>query len=157
MPQRTLVDQELIGIQSRFQNKEFVYRGLEFEKLPAFQQRISDEFPQAQILPTNTQPDETICNQDGQFIQICCVKPVPDEIPQDQQHVTSMEGLTVPSKIQKSQDRMSISKFVYDRPFHQGKRDKGNEFKVRPPWRVETKYRQEYLPWDDSGTIRNVR
>ncbi|XP_059098752.1 dedicator of cytokinesis protein 3-like [Tigriopus californicus] len=111
-------------------NKEFVYRGLEFEKLPAFQQRISDEFPQAQILPTNTQPDETICNQDGQFIQICCVKPVPDEAPQDQHHVTSMEGLTVPSKIQKSQDRMSISKFVYDRPFHQGKRDKGNEFKT---------------------------
>eukprot|EP00095_Tigriopus_kingsejongensis_P008592 maker-scaffold1083_size63694-snap-gene-0.15 protein:Tk08592 transcript:maker-scaffold1083_size63694-snap-gene-0.15-mRNA-1 annotation:"dedicator of cytokinesis protein 3 isoform x2" len=108
-------------------NKEFVYRGLEFEKLPAFQQRISDEFPQSQILPSNSQPDQTICNQDGQFIQICCVKPFPDEMSDPE---VSMEGVTVPSKIRRSQDRMSISRFIYDRPFHQGKRDKSNEFKT---------------------------
>ena len=52
------------------QNKEFVYRGLEFEKLPAFTQRISDEFPGAQILPSNTQPDKALRTHEGQFVQV---------------------------------------------------------------------------------------
>ena len=53
------------------QNKEFVYRGLEFEKLPAFTQRIADEFPGAQILPSNTQPDKSLRTREGQYVQVC--------------------------------------------------------------------------------------
>ena len=52
------------------QNKEFVYRGLEFEKLPAFTQRIADEFPGAQILPSNTQPDKALRTREGQYVQV---------------------------------------------------------------------------------------
>ena len=56
---------------SSLQNKEFVYRGLEFEKLPAFTQRIADEFPGAQILPSNTQPDKSLRTREGQYVQVC--------------------------------------------------------------------------------------
>ena len=56
---------------SSLQNKEFVYRGLEFEKLPAFTQRIDDEFPGAQILPSNTQPDKSLRTREGQYVQVC--------------------------------------------------------------------------------------
>ena len=59
---------------SLFQNKEFVYRGLEFEKLPAFTQRIAEEFPGAQILPSNTQPDKSLRTREGQFVQVLCIQ-----------------------------------------------------------------------------------
>ena len=47
-----------------------MYRGLEFEKLPAFTQRIAEEFPGAQILPSNTQPDKSLRTREGQFVQV---------------------------------------------------------------------------------------
>ena len=51
-----------------FQNKLFVYRGLEYERIGAFTQRLQTEFPSAQILMKNTPPDETIINSEGQCI-----------------------------------------------------------------------------------------
>lgn len=51
-----------------FQNKQFVYRGLEYERIGSFTQRIQTEFPTAQILMKNTPPDDSIINSDGQCI-----------------------------------------------------------------------------------------
>lgn len=51
-----------------FQNKVFVYRGLEYERIGAFTQRLQTEFPQAQILMKSTTPDDSILNSDGQCI-----------------------------------------------------------------------------------------
>lgn len=50
------------------QNKQFVYRGLEYERIGAFTQRLQTEFPSAQILMKNTPPDDTIINSEGQCI-----------------------------------------------------------------------------------------
>lgn len=55
---------------SNFQNKVFVYRGLEYERIGAFTQRLQTEFPQAQILMKSTTPDDSILNSDGQCILI---------------------------------------------------------------------------------------
>ena len=49
-----------------FQNKIFVYRGLEYEKISNFVQRLQTEFPSAQILSKNTPPEDNIVNSDGQ-------------------------------------------------------------------------------------------
>lgn len=50
------------------QNKQFVYRGLEYERIGAFTQRLQTEFPSAQILMKNTPPDDAIINSEGQCI-----------------------------------------------------------------------------------------
>ena len=46
------------------QNKEFVYRGDECEKLPSFQQRQQSQFSGATILGSNSPPTEEIKSGD---------------------------------------------------------------------------------------------
>ncbi|RWS21943.1 dedicator of cytokinesis protein 3-like isoform X4, partial [Leptotrombidium deliense] len=103
-------------------NKVFVYRGLEYEKMPAFVARIQTEFPQAQIMTKNAPPDETILNSQAQFIQICSVKSVPDIKPQ-------FQGQDVPEKVLGYYLVNDIKTFTFDRPVHKGPVDKDNEFK----------------------------
>lgn len=61
------------------QNKQFIYRGLEYERIGAFTQRLQIEFPQAEILTKNTPPESSIFVEKGQFIQISNVRPIPDQ------------------------------------------------------------------------------
>lgn len=51
-----------------FQNKEFVCRGHDYERLEAFQQRMLGEFPHAIAMQHANQPDETIFQADAQCI-----------------------------------------------------------------------------------------
>ena len=112
------------------QNKDFVYRGSEWEKISTFTQRLASEFPHAQLLTSNSrEPDNTLKCEDGQFVQICCVKPVQ----QSQLSGTishPMEGYDMPDKIRKFHQVNNISNFQYDRPYHKGSKDRDNEFKV---------------------------
>lgn len=41
-------------------NKQFVYRGLEYERIGTFTQRLQTEFSQTQILTKNSPPDKSI-------------------------------------------------------------------------------------------------
>ena len=112
------------------QNKDFVYRGSEWEKISTFTQRLASEFPHAQVLTSNSrEPDNSLKCEDGQFVQICCVKPVPR---QSLENHLPMEGYDMPDKIRKFHQVNNISKFQYDRPYHKGNKDRDNEFKVRP-------------------------
>jgi len=49
-------------------NKEFVYRGNEYEKLGTFQQRLQSEFSGTTILGSNNPPSDEVRNSDGQCI-----------------------------------------------------------------------------------------
>ena len=111
---------------SSFQNKEFVYRGQEWEKISTFTQRIASEFPHAQVLTSNSQPDQSLKAEDSQFVQICCVKPVPDH----DHSSMPMEGYDMPEKIRKFTLVNNVDKFQFDRPYHKGSKDRDNEFKV---------------------------
>ena len=111
------------------QNKEFIYRGLDWEKISTFTQRICAEFPASQLLSSNTPPDERTRESDSQFVQICCVKPVPNLIVVQKQGA-AMEGYTVPDPIRSFYLTNDVQSFQYDRPFHKGCRDKDNEFKT---------------------------
>lgn len=50
------------------QNKEFVCRGYDYERLEDFQQRMLGEFPQAIAMQHTNQPDDTILQSDAQCI-----------------------------------------------------------------------------------------
>lgn len=115
------------------QNKEFVYRGQEWEKISTFTQRLGSEFPHAQVLTSNSkEPDQSLKSEDGQFVQICCVKPVPDQqCCSSSTAANSMEGYEMPEKIRKFHHVNNVNKFQYDRPYHKGSKDRDNEFKVR--------------------------
>ncbi|KAL1512882.1 hypothetical protein ABEB36_002392 [Hypothenemus hampei] len=104
-------------------NKQFVYRGLEYERIGAFTQRLQTEFPSAQILMKNTPPDDSIINSDGQFIQICNVKPIPEITP-----ITT--ATDIPEKISRFYHYNDVKRFQCDRPVHKGIVDKENEIKT---------------------------
>ncbi len=50
------------------QNKEFVCRGHDYERLEAFQQRMLNEFPHAIAMQHANQPDQTIYQAEAQCI-----------------------------------------------------------------------------------------
>uniref|UniRef100_A0A3Q3DTZ1 Dedicator of cytokinesis 4b n=1 Tax=Hippocampus comes TaxID=109280 RepID=A0A3Q3DTZ1_HIPCM len=108
------------------QNKEFVCRGHDYERLEAFQQRMLNEFPHAIAMQHVNQPDQTIYQADAQ-LQIYAVTPIPES-----QDVLQRDG--VPDNIKSFYKFNHIWRFRYDRPFHKGTKDKENEFKLQSLW-----------------------
>lgn len=106
-----------------FQNKQFVYRGLEYERIGAFTQRLQTEFPQAQILTKNSPPDQSLLAENGQFIQISNVRPIAEN-----PHLLNTR-VPVPEKIARFYEVNDVKRFQHDRPIYKGQIDKDNEFK----------------------------
>lgn len=104
-------------------NRVFIYRGLEYERIGAFTQRMQTEFPLANILTKNTPPDDTILSSSGQHIQICNVKPVADE------HPAFNGSLNLHEKVRTYYRVNDVRRFQLDRPVHKGQIDRENEFK----------------------------
>jgi hypothetical protein len=57
-------------------------------------------------------------------IQLCTVKPIPDE------ERAELSSCDVPMRIAEYYKVNEIDTFQYDRPFHEGKKDEKNEFRV---------------------------
>ncbi|XP_011184777.2 dedicator of cytokinesis protein 3 isoform X2 [Zeugodacus cucurbitae] len=112
-----------LGFPLFVRNKQFVYRGLEYERIGAFTQRLQTEFPTAQILTNNSPPDNSILTAPEQYIQISNVRPVGDA----QALKTAM--VPVPEKIARFYEVNDVTRFIYDRPIYKGPIDKDNEFK----------------------------
>ncbi|KAF2896229.1 hypothetical protein ILUMI_09945 [Ignelater luminosus] len=104
-------------------NKQFIYRGLEYERIGAFTQRLQTEFPSAHILMKNTPPDDSIVNSEGQFIQISNVKPIPEPNP-------IILAADIPEKIAHFYHYNDVRRFQCDRPVNKGIVDKDNEIKT---------------------------
>ncbi|XP_012288369.1 dedicator of cytokinesis protein 3 [Orussus abietinus] len=104
-------------------NKLFIYRGLEYERIGAFTQRLQTEFPSAQILMKNSPPDESIVSSEGQYIQICNVKPIPEE------SSLACSTTEIPDRVVAFYLVNDVRKFTFDRPLHRGPVDRENEFK----------------------------
>ncbi|XP_065079218.1 dedicator of cytokinesis protein 3 isoform X3 [Ochlerotatus camptorhynchus] len=112
------------GFPSFVRNKQFIYRGLEYERIGAFIQRLQIEFPAAQILDKkHYPPDSSILNSPEQRFHVVNVRPISDP-----SHLKSAK-VTVPEKISKYYEVNDVTKFQYDRPVHKGVVDKDNEFK----------------------------
>ncbi|XP_021713361.1 dedicator of cytokinesis protein 3 isoform X2 [Aedes aegypti] len=112
------------GFPSFVRNKQFIYRGLEYERIGAFIQRLQIEFPAAQILDKkHYPPDSSVLNSPEQRFHVVNVRPISDP-----SHLKSAK-VTVPEKISKYYEVNDVTKFQYDRPVHKGVVDKDNEFK----------------------------
>ena len=104
-------------------NKEFVYRGLEFEKIGEFTTRLLREFPTARLCGKTSENVEELKNQDGEHILIVSVKPLPKDS-------GTYFGPEVPQNVKNFYAVNQIRTFQYDRPYHKGEIDKNNEFKT---------------------------
>ncbi|EEC15424.1 dedicator of cytokinesis protein, putative, partial [Ixodes scapularis] len=132
-----------LGFPVFLRNKVFVYRGLEYEKVVAFTQRMQSQFPQAQLLTKNAPPDIGILGSDEQHLQICSVKPLPERRPE-------FDGREVPDKVLNYYLVNDVRMFQFDRPIHKEPIDKDNEFKSL--WIERTTLETEerlpgVLPW----------
>ncbi|XP_037810861.1 dedicator of cytokinesis protein 3 [Lucilia sericata] len=112
-----------LGFPLFVRNKQFVYRGLEYERIGAFTQRLQTEFPTAQILTNNSPPANSILTASEQYIQISYVRPVADA------QALKSAMVTVPEKIARFYEVNDVSRFISDRPIYKGTVDKDNEFK----------------------------
>uniref|UniRef100_A0A182JRV2 DOCKER domain-containing protein n=1 Tax=Anopheles christyi TaxID=43041 RepID=A0A182JRV2_9DIPT len=126
------------GFPSFVRNKQFIYRGLEYERIGAFIQRLQTEFPTALILDKKQYPpDSSILNSPEQRFHVVNVRPIADPY-----HLKSAK-VTVPEKISKYYEVNDVTRFQYDRPVHKGTVDKDNEFKSL--WIVRTIYETAQL------------
>ncbi|VEN37349.1 unnamed protein product [Callosobruchus maculatus] len=99
------------GFPRFLQNKVFIYRGKEYERLADFNVRILNEFPKAELLNKLTPPGEEITGSDKQYIQINKVDPVMDEKSQ------RFSGKPISNQIVKYYRVNDIKKFSFSRPF----------------------------------------
>ncbi|GAB6029592.1 hypothetical protein CHUAL_005335 [Chamberlinius hualienensis] len=111
-----------MGFPLFLRNKLFIYRGLEYERIGAFTQRLQTEFPTAQMFNKNTPPDDSILISEEKYIQICNVRPIPEYHPE-------FSNRDVPEKILQFYMVNDVKTFQFDRPVHKGVVDKENEFK----------------------------
>ena len=94
---------------------------MDFEKLGDFIQRISSEYPQAEILTKPPEPEMLQSNK--QYIQIVTVKPIaelPNELEVKQEINDKVCAYYLTNK---------VDTFLYDRPLMKDVIDKDNEFK----------------------------
>lgn len=105
-------------------NRIFVYKGNDFEKISDFIQRISNEYPKAEILTNSNPPDDTLLKSNQQYIQIITVKPVP-ELPAELEAKQEIND-----KICAYYNHNKVDTFIYDRRLVKDTNDKSeNEFK----------------------------
>ncbi|XP_049300946.1 dedicator of cytokinesis protein 1 isoform X1 [Anopheles funestus] len=98
------------GFPEFLRNKEFVYRGNEYEDAGSFNMRILSQHPRAELLTTLT-PGSEILECDGQFIQIVKVDPVSRDI-----RFGGKNTQTIASNIVKFYKSNNVSEFQFSRP-----------------------------------------
>jgi tetratricopeptide (TPR) repeat protein len=111
------------GFPAFLQNKIFVYRGKGYEKLPDFQTRILDQFPNAKMMTTLKTPSDEEKELGVQLLQINKVDPVMGVAG------TKFQGKPfVQQQIINYYKANEVRRFTYSRPFTRGGVNKENEF-----------------------------
>ena len=104
------------------QNKTFVYRGKGFERLPEFQARILDQFPNAKLMTSLQPPTDEEKNQPIQLLQINHVTPIMED------HERFRGRCEVHQKILSHYKVNEVNKFFFSRPYSKSKTKDNNEF-----------------------------
>ncbi|KAI9303949.1 hypothetical protein BJ944DRAFT_240997 [Cunninghamella echinulata] len=119
------------GFPASIRNQQFIYRGMAWEKMASFSERIQNRHPNAQILSSklcsmSTLPDDQLreleTESDGQFIQITAVTP---ELDMNANSILSnpMTG----DKIKKYYEFNQVHQFTYSRPVTKEEGDEDEE------------------------------
>ncbi|BES96169.1 Dedicator of cytokinesis [Nesidiocoris tenuis] len=99
------------GFPPFMQNKVFIYRGKEYERLSDFCTRALNQLPKAELMNTLTPPGEDITESDKQYIQVCKVEPIMDEKKQ------RSLGQSASSQVLRYHKVNNVQKFRFSRPF----------------------------------------
>ncbi|KZO90762.1 hypothetical protein CALVIDRAFT_506467 [Calocera viscosa TUFC12733] len=119
------------------QNKQFIYRGYEWEKFGAFCERMLNKHPAAQLLKAMVTPTEEIMFGPEQFIQCAVVVPEPDR-----GHVVFLNP-EVPTQVRNYYEHSEINLFSSSRPFSKEGTSSTSELRERDIWVEKTYYRTE--------------
>lgn len=108
------------GFPASNRNQQYIYRGLEWEKMPSFIERMQNRHPNAQLLPSKVANSISISEEqlkelestlDGQYLQITSVTPVPDV-----EGNPCLSNPIAPDSIKKYYNFNNVSKFSFSRP-----------------------------------------
>lgn len=111
------------GFPAFLQNKIFVFRGKEYERLSDFANRIMLQFPNAETMNRLTPPDQEIMDSPQQYLQMNKVDPMLSE--EDQERFARKP---VSEQILRFYRVNRVQRFSFSRPFHRGQRDSDNAF-----------------------------
>ncbi|XP_044743403.1 dedicator of cytokinesis protein 1 isoform X2 [Chrysoperla carnea] len=99
------------GFPTILQNKVFIYRGKEYERLSDFSSRLLNHLPNAELMNKLTPPGEDILESPNQYLQINKVEPVFDDRKQ------RFSGKPVNDQILRYYRVNDVQKFKFSRPF----------------------------------------
>ncbi|KAL3864490.1 hypothetical protein ACJMK2_006169 [Sinanodonta woodiana] len=105
-----------LGFPSFLQNKVFIYRGKEYERLQDFNARMQSLFPNAELMKTLAHPSKEIQDSQKQYLQINAVTPV-------MEMQTRFLNKQISEKILKYYNFNEVQLFTYSRPIDEGKGD----------------------------------
>lgn len=103
------------------QNKTFIYRGKEYERLSEFNTRLLNQFPNAQLMSKLGAPGDEIIQANVQYLQISKVDPVMLER-------EKFRGKAVHEQILHYYKVNEVQKFAFSRPIRRGEKDSDNDF-----------------------------
>ncbi|CAE6444733.1 unnamed protein product [Rhizoctonia solani] len=92
-------------------DKQFIYRGYEWEKFGAFCERMLNKHPEATLLRTTTEPPDEVRFGTAQYIQCTAVTPEPDRT------LPVFTNPDVPIAIRTYYEHSSLNQFSYTRRF----------------------------------------
>ncbi|XP_067134875.1 dedicator of cytokinesis protein 1-like [Centruroides vittatus] len=124
------------GFPTFLQNKVFIYRGKEYERLTDFNSRLLNQFPTAIVMKTLAPPGDDIMESSHQYLQVNKVDPVMHKR-------ESFSGKTVHEQILKYYKVNEVQKFTYSRRVRKGEKDSDNEFATM--WLERTNLITAYL------------
>ncbi|XP_037077483.1 dedicator of cytokinesis protein 1-like, partial [Pollicipes pollicipes] len=109
------------GFPAFLQNKVFVYRGREYERLTDFSARIQCLFPKAELMASLAPPGPETTESLQQYLQINSVDP-------DMESNKRFSGKPVTEKILQYYRINDVDRFVYSRPIRRTPKDPDNPF-----------------------------
>ncbi|CAE6510579.1 unnamed protein product [Rhizoctonia solani] len=111
-------------------DKQFIYRGYEWEKFGAFCERMLNKHPEATLLRTTTEPPDEIRFGTAQYIQCTAVTPEPDRT------LPVFTNPDVPIAIRTYYEHSSLNQFSYTRRFIPEGHTRSND--ARDVWTEKT-------------------
>ncbi|BFZ61317.1 Deoxycytidine kinase 1 [Saitoella coloradoensis] len=127
-----------LGFPPVLRNRQFIFEGAHWEKLPGFVERMQVLYPKAELLPANLALPDVLGQQDSQYLQINAVQPEPDRT-----HAVFLRR-DVSTRIKEHYVRHGIRHFSYTRPVSVSRMPNTSsscsEFSVLDLWTEKTLY-----------------
>ncbi|XP_068155287.1 dedicator of cytokinesis protein 1 isoform X1 [Drosophila tropicalis] len=99
------------GFPRLLQNKVYIFRGKDYERLSDFCTRMLVQHPQAEVMQTLEAPGKDITQSDGQYIQVNKVEPIMDAA------FAKFNEKIISNEIVKYFTSNNVQKFQFSRPF----------------------------------------